>query len=193
MLKPVKGIFVGLDISTSCTGVALMHPDGKLDSCVFELSSYDEFYDKFRFFTQLWSPLGALTVEKICIEEPLLSFSQGKSTASTLAMLQRMNGAISCYLSQQTGLDPIHIHVSTVRRLCGFNKKYWATLRPAWTEKMRFFEYALNCEFSKHLSWRQLAIDICSSSAADNKHKGVDKRWYDEIDALAVLYATTVN
>ena len=59
----------------------------------------------------------------IFIEEPFIMFAGGKTTAHTMAKLQRFNGMCSFMVKKQFGIDPILIPANKARKTVGVEIK----------------------------------------------------------------------
>jgi len=59
---------------------------------------------------------------QIVIEEPLLRFARGMSSASTLLTLNRYNGMVTHAVWKSTGVKPTHLNVIFARRRLGIKK-----------------------------------------------------------------------
>ena len=112
---------LGLDISTSITGVTLLDEDGKMILCeawdTRNKKKFPTIFHKARHIRENLFRLG-YPIRKIYIEQSLQSFRSGFSSAQTLSTLSRYNGIISwiCFLDLNT--MPEYIASPTARRLC---------------------------------------------------------------------------
>lgn len=114
-------MILGLDISTSITGLAVIDEKGKL--------VYNDHIDTRKLnniFSKANTVRSALIdvkqdyqIKKIVIEQPFVFFNSGGSSAKTMATLQRFNGMISWIASQVFLLEPDYIGASEARKLCG--------------------------------------------------------------------------
>ena len=100
-------MILGVDVSTSITGFAVIDSDGKLiETTVCDLRKYKGFFNKtlqFREFTldladKYCATFNKVGVDHIYIEQPFTFFSSGGSSAKTMATLQRFNGVASWML-----------------------------------------------------------------------------------------------
>jgi Holliday junction resolvasome RuvABC endonuclease subunit len=114
-------MILGIDVSTSCTGFALIDNNGKLIEASFSnLKNEEDLFDKaeivkkeIRRYFETYKLIG------IAIEQNLSIFRRGLSTAHTLATLARFNGIV-CYLSYNvTGMKPSIISVLDARKSVG--------------------------------------------------------------------------
>tara|TARA_B100000287_G_scaffold86833_1_gene79427 strand:- start:10460 stop:10978 length:519 start_codon:yes stop_codon:yes gene_type:complete len=112
-------MIIGLDISTSITGVTVIDCSGKIDyNFAIDTRKYKSFFDKVevvkaRLETIITDP------EKIYIEQSLQSFRSGFSSARTLSTLSRFNGAVSWICYEIWGLEPEYIAATSARKLAG--------------------------------------------------------------------------
>jgi len=121
-------MILGVDISTSITGVAIIDNDGKLIECAAcDLRKYKGFFEKtlqFREFTldladkycTLFNKVG---VVHIYIEQPFTFFNSGGSSAKTMAALQRFNGVASWMFYEIFELEPQYVGANQARKKVG--------------------------------------------------------------------------
>jgi hypothetical protein len=115
-------MILGLDISTSITGVTILDRDNELIYC--EAWRTDRtglsFYQKLDIIKEKVCYLKSqYPVEKIYVEEPLGMFAAGRSSAQVISKIQRFNGVVCWILRETFDLEPNYINVSTARKLCG--------------------------------------------------------------------------
>jgi hypothetical protein len=94
-------MILGLDISTSIIGVCVMKDKAKV------VEDY------------LKTNIKSQKIEHIFIEEALMFFRRGGSTAKTMATLQRFNGIVSWLCFDVLGLEPQYITPISARSKCG--------------------------------------------------------------------------
>lgn len=117
-------MILGIDVSTSCTGFALIDETGKLIEASFaELSNYDNIFEKADIVKkEIERYHKERQINAIAIEENLSSFRRGLSSAHTLITLARFNG-ITCYMSYVvSGAHPTIIPVNEARKILGIRK-----------------------------------------------------------------------
>ena len=113
--------FLGLDISTSCTGWTVLGEKGELIKMGHIL---------FKDCPTLWDKIDlarATLAEVIAehaptvvfIEESLQGFRPGMSSANTLLTLAKFNGNISYDMRHLIGVDPVYISSGEARKRCG--------------------------------------------------------------------------
>lgn len=114
-------MILGIDVSTSCTGFALIDESGKLIEASFcDLKNEEDLFDKADVVkVEIKRYFEKYNLKAIAIEQNLAIFRRGLSTAHTLATLARFNGIV-CYLSfNVTGMKPEIISVLDGRRAVG--------------------------------------------------------------------------
>lgn len=117
-------MILGIDVSTSCTGFALIDREGKLKVATFcDISNLDNIFDKAKVIKdEIAKYHKSYNLESIAIEENLSMFRRGLSSAHTLITLARFNGIV-CYLANDvTDMRPNIISVSDARRSVGVRK-----------------------------------------------------------------------
>jgi hypothetical protein len=119
-------MILGLDVSTSITGVSVVDKNGEI-----------LFYEAWdmrnkRYFPTLWDKADFIEnklselkvrkkfiVEKIYIEQSLQAFRPGLSSAKTILTLAKFNGIVSYLARRVYEMDPEYVGASSARKLCG--------------------------------------------------------------------------
>jgi hypothetical protein len=165
-------MILGLDISTSITGVSILDRDNELIYCEAwrtdkaGLSYYqklDIIKDKICFLKSQFP------IEKIYVEEPLGMFAAGRSSAQVISKIQRFNGTTCWILREIFGLQPNYINVSTARKLCGIKIKRGQKAKEIVLKHILENEKKFKAEYTKK----------------GNPVKGV----YDKADSLVIAKA----
>jgi len=154
-------LVIGLDVSTSITGVCAIdssvQPDDKgshiilldhidLRKCNTLWEKADRVEEALRGYL---SKTGS-SPQKFALEEPLLGFQKGMSSATTITTLMRFNG-ITSYIGRKTfGIDPTYIAASHARKLCGI--KMQRTAIAGMSGKEQVFKYMSENDL-KHVMW----------------------------------------
>lgn len=154
-------LVVGLDVSTSVTGIcavdALKQPDSVGSHIVHldrvEFKKCKTFFEKADVIkselNSLQEKLGR-AVEIFALEEPLLGFQKGMSSASTITTLMRFNG-ITSYIGRDIfGVDPTYISSAHARKLCGI--KMQRTNIAGMSGKEQVFKYMSEHDL-QHIVW----------------------------------------
>ena len=115
-------MILGLDVSTSRTGWAIITDEGEyVDSDFFKMKPKTPLEERATALEeQVLEPLFAkYQINEVRIEEPFSMFSGGKTTAKTMSSLQRFNGMVSLLAYQHLGKPPTMVGATTARSRCG--------------------------------------------------------------------------
>lgn len=156
----MESLILGLDVSTSVTGVCILNrniPVNELGSHILHLDRIE-----FKKCKTLWEKADVVANElsfllqkhpgkyTVCLEEPLMGFRTGMSSAATITTLMRFNGIVS-YISREIfGVDPEYIASSSARKLCGI--KMQKTSVAGINGKEQVFKYMSENDL-KHVQW----------------------------------------
>lgn len=112
--------WLGIDVSTSCTGFAAVDSIGKLVKASFVyLGEHDTIYEKAEAVRQELLSYREFGIKCIAVEECLLGFRRGGSSSHTLITLARFNGTVAYVAASIFGIDPVTINVSSGRKSLG--------------------------------------------------------------------------
>lgn len=134
-------MILGLDVSTSKTGWCILDDNGGLlrMGCIKSDADTDLFEKAERLVNELRDALaGVDSSVEIVIEEPLLRFAKGMSSASTLLTLNRYNGMVTHACWKTLGVKPTHLNVIFARRRLGIKKEKGANVKEVvmdWVSK----------------------------------------------------------
>lgn len=125
--QDTKGYILGLDISTSCTGMAALRPDGsviRLAYCVPKGKTLVEKADSLRLFLHdfcrnVEDNNGVSEIKSVYIEQNLQRFRRGFSSAQVLNTLARFNGMISYIVFEEFKTQPQYVNVNEGRKSLG--------------------------------------------------------------------------
>ena len=119
-------IVIGLDVSTSCTGVCCLDEDGKILKIVpIVLAKEDTFTKKCNLVSsELQKIAQEMKIYEVFIEQNLSSFRRGLSSAHTINTLARFNGACSLISYQVFGVDPTLLNVTNARNHIGLKMNH---------------------------------------------------------------------
>lgn len=167
------GIILGLDVSTSVTGVCVIdstvQPDEKgshiilLDRVEFGSINLTSEKVKVPACVSLWEKadrvkhalefivrfLGEKFVDRIVLEEPLMGFRPGMSSAQTITQLMRFNGIVSYIARNVFQKEPEYIGSAHARKLCGMKMQRTSIAGP---QKEQVFSYMAANDL-KHVVW----------------------------------------
>ena len=114
-------MILGLDVSTSKIGIAVMDYDKKIvSSDLIKFKTETSLEERAKLFENKLIKLKKhYPIMEVFVEEPFIAFGGGKTTAHTMAKLQRFNG-MCCYsvFSIFESL-PIMVNVRTARNKLG--------------------------------------------------------------------------
>lgn len=172
-------MLISLDISTSVIGITSFdETDGKLIELDYiKFKSGASIFEKLSAFKEKIKHYEGADVNYIAIEEPLKKFMGKFSSASTISLLNFFNGMISSYMYTTFGIEPLYMHVNTVRKTAFPNVK-------------------LNSKDTKHEIWNQ--VKNCEPQINWKYSKRTMKLMqenYDMTDSYAVgrAYLKTLN
>lgn len=116
---------LALDISTSITGITILDIDtGKTEHiAAWDFRNKNKFSDTYISLENVEGKLkyikSQFDIKEIYIEQSLLVFKPGQSSAKTLAMLTQFNGNISWICYKVFNIKPEKIAATSARKLCG--------------------------------------------------------------------------
>lgn len=172
--------FLGIDVSTSCTGFSLVDSSGRLLKASFVyLSDLDTMQKKGKAVENEMLKYLSMGVKRIGIEQNLLGFRRGASSANTLITLARFNGVVHYIASCVFGVDPVTIPVVPARKGLGivYNK--------GENVKEKVFEWVVKQE--PDYVWPTKEITRGKLKGQTVKEKGVEDAADAYVMARAVL------
>ena len=112
--------YLGLDISTSCTGITILNSTGALEELTYvDTSKEKSLFCKAKMIkNKLHEISSRWQISEVYVEENLQSFSTGMSSARTLLQLARINGIVSFSCFEIFNLEPQFLNVNSVRKEC---------------------------------------------------------------------------
>lgn len=151
---------LGLDVSSSIIGVAVAECDetGVVRPTFLEhirLDNISGLWNKHDEFVRRFNELRAITpelqdVDHVAVEEALLSFRPGASSAETITTLVRINVLVSSTMRSMFRMDPRFIASSSARKLAGV--KVQRTAACGKNAKDQVFEHMCKHDLS-HVVW----------------------------------------
>lgn len=162
-------LVLGLDVSTSCVGVCIVdahvEPDEKGSNVILmthiDFKKCKTLWEKAdvtgKFLANIPTDVQVLLataghpfVMNVCVEEPLMGFRTGMSSAATITTLMKFNGIVS-YLSRKVfNVDPEYISASHARKQCGV--KVQRVSKCGKSGKEQVFEHMCQNDL-KHVKW----------------------------------------
>jgi hypothetical protein len=160
-------MILGLDISTSITGVAVV-ADGEL--VYYDSIDLRKYKDVFVKATEMKEKLldlyemyqcnnsGKLRfpncaeypIEHIFIEQPFTFFNSGGSSAKTMAALQKFNGIVSWMIYELFEIKPEYVGATQARKLCGIKVPRGQKAKKVVLEHLLETEKAFKIEYTRH-------------------------------------------
>ncbi len=110
-------MILGLDVSTSIVGIAILNDDGILLSTDYvDLTKETNFYKKSCMVKDKLEHI-ELPITTVFIEDKLSGFAGGKTMQQTIVKLAAFNGVVSYLTNEIFKFEPTHIHPSTVKAI----------------------------------------------------------------------------
>ena len=167
-------MILGLDVSTSITGVTIVDDCGKIvHSEYWDLRKYKDFFDKAQEaqtrIADLYLRFGTHPdnqddkVEHIYIEQSLQSFRSGFSSAKTLSTLSRFNGVISWLCYDLFNIKPEYIAASSARKLNGITIPRGEKAKEVVLQYLLDNEAGFEVEYTKYGNVKEHYYDISDS------------------------------
>lgn len=183
---------MGLDISSSIIGVAIIENNTKFRHLQYvDLTKNNDIWEKIdhvrNFFIEKFSLPEFQNITNIAVEEALLSFRQGFSSAQTITTLVRMN-ALTCMLARDIfKLTPDFIPSATARKVCGIRTQQVGKCGKSIKEQV--FDHMLEYDLNDLKSVWPMKKQTKKSIAEGKQPKHQD--WcYDVCDAYVIARAS---
>jgi hypothetical protein len=145
-------LILGLDISTSITGITLLDDNGEVKVMnAIDTRKYKNFFQKAEAVKKVLTDLSnSYKVEEIFIEQSLQSFRSGFSSAKTLSTLSRFNGIVSWMCYSLWSLEPQYLAATSARKLCGIKVPKGEKAKPVVLQYVLDNEPTFVVEYTKH-------------------------------------------
>jgi hypothetical protein len=145
-------LILGLDISTSITGITLLDDNGEVKVMnAIDTRKYKNFFQKAEAVKKVLTDLSnSYKVEEIFIEQSLQSFRSGFSSAKTLSTLSRFNGIVSWMCYSLWNLEPQYLAATSARKLCGIKVPKGEKAKPVVLQYVLDNEPTFVVEYTKH-------------------------------------------
>ncbi len=113
-------MILGLDVSTSIIGVCLLKDDKVVKADYIDLRKISGLLHKAKAVEDyITHNLKEEEIEYIFIEQALMFFRRGGSTAKTMSILQNFNGVVSWLCFKMLELEPNYVTPISARSKCG--------------------------------------------------------------------------
>jgi len=145
-------LILGLDISTSITGITLLDDNGEVKVMnAIDTRKYKNFFQKAEAVKKVLTDLSnSYKVEEVFIEQSLQSFRSGFSSAKTLSTLSRFNGIVSWMCYSLWNLEPQYLAATSARKLCGIKIPKGEKAKPVVLQYVLDNEPTFVVEYTKH-------------------------------------------
>ena len=145
-------MILGLDVSTSITGITLLDDNGEVKVMnAIDTRKYKNFFQKAEAVKKVLTDLSnSYKVEEIFIEQSLQSFRSGFSSAKTLSTLSRFNGIVSWMCYSLWSLEPQSLAATSARKLCGIKIPKGEKAKPVVLQYVLDNEPTFVVEYTKH-------------------------------------------
>ena len=145
-------MILGLDISTSITGITLLDDNGEVKVMnAIDTRKYKNFFQKAEAVKKVLTDLSnSYKVEEVFIEQSLQSFRSGFSSAKTLSTLSRFNGIVSWMCYSLWSLEPQYLAATSARKLCGIKIPKGEKAKPVVLQYVLDNEPTFVVEYTKH-------------------------------------------
>ena len=132
---------LGLDISTSITGICILDEHGQIaDQFPVRLEKFDDIHEKSDEIERIFKDLKKkYQITNIYVEESLLAFQGGASSAGVISTLAKANAIFSYIAYKQFAIKPIPISSGTARKTVGIK-----ILKNGINAKEQAFEWVQN-------------------------------------------------
>ena len=154
-------MILGLDISTRCTGVALVDDDGVIQySDSIQLHKTKDFFEKANIFEEyLKDNLYLNNIDKIYIEKTLDRFIPGMSSAKTIILLSKFNAVLAWICHKNYGITPKFVDVKTARATLGIKVPKGEKAKDIVVEHLLAAEPGFEVEYTRHGNPRPREFD----------------------------------
>jgi hypothetical protein len=149
------GKVLGLDISTSCTGLSIVHGTSSSDVDLLEFVEFKKcktLWEKVDHIEEYIASRDFLVkcvgLTDVYVEESLQMFRPGLSSASTISTLSKFNAMVSLLVRQRLGITPQYIAATSARKRCGIRVQKI----PGKTGKQQAFDWATSGPLS-NVTW----------------------------------------
>tara|TARA_B100000287_G_scaffold403554_1_gene425490 strand:- start:359 stop:934 length:576 start_codon:yes stop_codon:yes gene_type:complete len=116
-------MILGLDISTTLVGIAILDDNGKLiKTDGLDISKISNTFERLETVgAELYTIRSEYDIKDVFIETALKKFLPGKSRADTIIKLAKFNGVVSWICFECFEKEPTYINVNTARSLYGLS------------------------------------------------------------------------
>lgn len=135
-------IVLGLDVSTSIVGYCILDGEEIVKMDHIDFKKCEDFWEKVDHVkVEVEKIIDEFKPEKVMIEESLMGFSSGLSSAGTLFTLAKFNALVSFFVRSKTCKTPDYIAANAARR--GVGVKLFQKKKCGKSHKEQAFEWAV--------------------------------------------------
>ena len=146
-------MILGLDVSTSITGVTLLDDKGNVVlNDAWDTRKYKNFFEKVEYVEKQIESLSVhkKKIKKVYVEQSLQSFRSGFSSAKTLSTLSRFNGVVSWLVYRILQVEPEYLAATSARKLCGITVPRGSKAKEVVLQHLINNEPVFIIEYTKH-------------------------------------------
>ena len=146
-------MILGLDVSTSITGVTLLDDKGNVVlNNAWDTRKYKNFFEKVEYVEKQIESLSVYKkkIKKVYVEQSLQSFRSGFSSAKTLSTLSRFNGVVSWLVYRILQVEPEYLAATSARKLCGITVPRGSKAKEVVLQHLINNEPVFIIEYTKH-------------------------------------------
>tara|TARA_Y100000296_G_scaffold18931_1_gene22586 strand:- start:526 stop:1083 length:558 start_codon:yes stop_codon:yes gene_type:complete len=156
-------MILGIDVSTSITGFAVVADDELLYYDSVDLRKYKGVINKAKVVKEKIDDIfeayqcdgehalmgsSDYPIECIYIEQPFTFFNSGGSSAKTMAVLQKFNGIVSWLVYEMFEIEPQYVTAMEARKLCGIKVPRGQKAKQVVLEHLLDSEQAFKIEYT---------------------------------------------
>ena len=159
-----RKMILGIDVSTSITGFALVGDGEILHYSACDLRKHKNTFAKAEAIKEYIKDLfemyqldndsfigdAKFPIDKIYIEQPLMMFAKGRSSASVISTLTAFNGVVSWLVYELFEIEPEYVSASSARKKAGIRVKRGQKAKEVVLAHLLEHEPAFKIEYTKH-------------------------------------------
>jgi hypothetical protein len=176
---------LGLDISTSVVGISIVQDLSPILLEYVDLTRCENFWEKVdvmtKYLTELKTKDIAQEIKYVGVEEALIGFKSGMSSAQTITTLIAFNAVVRHILRGTFGIDPQLIPAASARKKVGV--KVLSKSKCGISVKDQVFRHMCENDLS-HIIWPR------KKATKKNPHPNVKEYAKDITDAYVIAKAT---
>jgi len=158
-------MILGIDVSTSISGFAILDKEGAvIYNDALDTRKYKSIFEKAKTFQdKLKEFKKEYKIKKIYIEKSLQSFRSGFSSAKTLSTLSAFNGVVSWMCYDIFKMEPEYLAATSARKLCGIKIPRGEKAKPVVLKFLLDNEPSFVVEYTKFGNPKPKYFDMADS------------------------------